>query len=137
MSFALREHTADVAVEATADTLDGVFGAVADGLTACMLDGPYPPPDERFRVAVTAESLEALLFDFLDRLIIERDIRNVLPVEHAVSIDRREDDPTMTAEIGAISLEHVSAREVKAVTYSEMTLERRNGDWYAYVVFDV
>ncbi|CDK40452.1 hypothetical protein BN903_62 [Halorubrum sp. AJ67] len=25
----------------------------------------------------------------------------------------------------------------RAVTYSEMSLERRDGGWYAYVVFDV
>ena len=34
MSFALREHTADVAVEAEAASLGGVFGAVADGMAA-------------------------------------------------------------------------------------------------------
>jgi len=34
-------------------------------------------------------------------------------------------------------LDAVAAREIKAVTYSEMVLDRRGGEWYAYVVFDV
>lgn len=33
--FELREHTADVAVEATGDSPGAVFAAVADGLAAC------------------------------------------------------------------------------------------------------
>ena len=36
-----------------------------------------------------------------------------------------------------VPLDAVAAREIKAVTYSEMALERRGDEWYAYVVFDV
>ncbi len=36
MGYALRDHTADVAVEATGGTLSAVFAATADGMAATM-----------------------------------------------------------------------------------------------------
>ena len=38
MSFELREHTADIAVEATGSTPGTVFAAVADGLAAAICE---------------------------------------------------------------------------------------------------
>jgi len=142
VSYQLRDHTADVAVEATASTLSGVFAAVAEGFTAASCDA-VPTGGERFGMTVTAESREAALFDYLDGLVYERDVRLVLPADHEVAVH----EPDETAAAGnewhveatarGVPLSLVDAREIKAVTYSEMTLERRNGEWYAYVVFDV
>ena len=147
MSYALRDHTADVAVEATAPTLGALFEAVADGLTAASCE-TVPEEGDRFELTVSAESREALLFDYLDRLIYERDVRLVLPADHRCAVSESDgaggsastdDEPEWTAEATAqgVPLDAVAAREIKAVTYSEMTLERRDDGWYAYVVFDV
>jgi len=162
MSYDLRDHTADVAVEATATTLSALFEAVADGLAAASCES-VPETGERFALSVSAESREALLFDFLDQLIYERDVRLVLPVDHRCDVsngtenggdgngwrngdndgDNRQsddnDEPAWTVEATArgVPLADVAAREIKAVTYSEMTVERRGDEWYAYVVLDV
>jgi SHS2 domain-containing protein len=146
VSYELRDHTADVAVEATGPTLSSLFAAVADGLTAAGCESVPPDAGERFSLRETAESREALLFDYLDRLIYERDVRLVLPADHECRVTEPEppapadgSEPTYVVEASArgVPLDAVVAREVKAVTYSEMALERRDDGWYAYVVFDV
>lgn len=136
MTFELRDHTADVAVEATAESLGAVFADVAAGLTAAMCENP-PTSEERFSIEERAESREALLFDYLDRLIYERDVRGVLPVEFDCSARSDGEEWIAEASVGAVPLSAVTARDVKAVTYSEMELIERDGGWYAYVVFDV
>ena len=147
MSYELRDHTADVAVEATADTLSALFAAVADGLAAASAES-VPAAGDRFELEVAAESREALLFDYLDRLIYERDVRLVLPADHRCTVvEPNEGDGEtetagpgewrLTASARGVPLDAVAAREIKAVTYSEMALERRGDEWYAYVVFDV
>lgn len=141
MSFELRAHTADVAVSATAADLGGVFAAVADGLTAATCD-EIPPEGERFTVTRRAESREALLFDYLDRLIYERDVRNVLPAAHEARVtdggaDAGDERWVVEATARGVPLAAVDAREVKAVTYSEMDLSETVDGWQAYVVFDV
>ncbi|MFO7925362.1 MAG: archease [Halobacteriota archaeon] len=135
MTFELREHTADIAVEASGETLSDVFEAVASGLSAAHCES-IPETGDRFSMTVRAESKEALLFDYLDELIYQRDVRDVLPVDHHASID---EDGTLTLEASArgVPVEDIEAREIKAVTYSEMALERESSEWRAYVVFDV
>ncbi|QUO48773.1 MULTISPECIES: archease [Halorubrum] len=148
MSYELRDHTADVAVEATADTLSALFAAVANGLAAASAESVPETGGDRFELEVAAESREALLFDYLDRLIYERDVRLVLPADHRCTVvepgddgggtgDANPDEWRLTASARGVPLDAVAAREVKAVTYSEMALERRGDEWYAYVVFDV
>jgi len=221
MSYELRAHTADVAVAAHGARLGETFAATAAGMTGAMCE---EPPDTGLRrdLTVAAEGREALLFDYLDELIYERDVHGVLPVEHEATVspprsesdagepttganravsaavddsehddgpissehddgpissehddgpissehddgpissehdDRptgsehhdRPTDPndtgvergerwTMSASYRGVPLAEVSAREVKAVTYSEMELERTDGGWRAYVVLDV
>ncbi|WP_423995367.1 archease [Halorubrum trapanicum] len=148
MSYELRDHTADIAVEATADTLSALFAAVANGLAAASAESVPETGGDRFELEVAAEGREALLFDYLDRLIYERDVRLVLPADHRCTVVEPGDDSggkgdadpgewRLTASARGVPLDAVAAREVKAVTYSEMALERRGDEWYAYVVFDV
>ena len=137
MSFELLEHTADVAVEAHGGTLADAFAAAADGLAAAQCDS-IPDEGERFSVEVTAEGHEALLFDYLDELIYQRDVRNVLPVENRVAtIEEDSGTWALSGSARGIPLERVEAREVKAVTYSEMRIEEHEDGWNAYVVLDV
>ena len=137
MSFDLREHTADVAVEATGDSLGAVFAAVADGLTEAHCED-VPDAGDRFELSVAAESRVALLFDYLDELIYQRDVRDVLPAAHEAGVEEGDGGEwTLEATARGVPLDAVAAREIKAVTYSEMRLEETPTGWRAYVVFDV
>ena len=136
VSFELRDHTADVAVEATAADRSELFGAIADGLAAAMCES-IPEGGERFSFTVRAESCEAVLFDYLDQLIYERDVRGVLPVDNHVEVSRAGEEWVVDASARGVPLQGLGAREVKAVTYSEMTVEETDDGWRGYVVFDV
>ncbi|PSP55545.1 protein archease [Halobacteriales archaeon QS_1_67_19] len=140
MSYELRDHTADVAVAAAGPTLGAVFAATGDGMAAAMCDDT-PESGERFDLTVGAESREALLFDYLDELIYQRDVRSVLPVDNEVAVREATgaDTDRWIAEGSArgVPLAAVSAREIKAVTYSEMELTETDEGWRAYVVLDV
>ncbi len=137
MSFELREHTADVAVEAGADSLGGVFAAVADGMAAAMCDEIPERGGERVDIEVGAEGREALLFDYLDELIYERDVRSVLPVDNEAAVEAEGDRWHLTGSYRGVPLADVTARDLKAVTYSEMDISETADGWRAYVVFDV
>ncbi len=151
MGFELREHTADIAVAATGDSLEAVFGSVADGLAAASTEDLPQAGGDQFSLTVRAENLEALLFDYVDELIYLRDVRLELPVDNRVasletadfsgsaSAGDSADDVTYSIEATArgVPLSEITAREIKAVTYSEMRLEETDNGWEAYVVFDV
>ena len=136
MSYHLREHTADVAVEARADSLGAVFAAVADGMAAAMCD-EVPDGGQRHDLAVTAESRDALLFDYLDDLIYHRDVTSVLPVDNEATVTTEGEKWHLEGSYRGVSLAAVTARDLKAVTYSEMDVSETPDGWHAYVVFDV
>ena len=136
MTFDLREHTADVAVEADADDLGGVFAAVADGMAAAMAADP-PDAGSRFTVEERAGSRERALYDYLDRLIYERDVRAVLPADNDATVREADGEWVVEASARGVPLDEVHGRDLKAVTYSEMELVERADGWHAYVVFDV
>ncbi len=110
MSAELRAHTADIAVEATGKTLSGTFEAAADGLAAAMYDGA-PKAGDRLELTRTAESREALLFDYY-----QRDVRGVLSIENEATIREIDGDWTVEASARGVPLSSIAAREVKAVT---------------------
>jgi SHS2 domain-containing protein len=136
MGYELREHTADVAVAATGATLGAVFAAAADGMAAAMCE-EVPAGGGRHEIAVTAESREALLFDYLDELIYERDVRAVLPVDNEGTVTETDEGRQFTGSYRGVPLADVTARDLKAVTYSEMTIQQTTDGWAVYVVFDV
>ena len=137
MSFELRAHTADVAVAARGGTLGGAFAAVADGLAAAMCEEIPAAGGDRHDVEVRAEDRESLLFDYLDELIYRRDVDGVLPVDHEATVERAGGEWRLGGSFRGVPLEDVVARDVKAVTYSEMRIERQGAEWTAYVVLDV
>jgi len=136
MGYELRAHTADIAVEATAPTRGELFAAVADGLATAMCEST-PAAGERFSVDCRAESIDALLYEYLDQLIYERDVRLVLPVDNEANVTESDGEWRLEASARGVPLDSVAAREVKAVTYSEMVVDRREEGWHGYVVFDV
>lgn len=134
--FELRDHTADVAVAARGPTLDAAFAATADGLTAAMCDDALPDGD-RFELTVRESSLETLLFSYLDELIYQRDVRGVLPCDHEAVVTETADGWAVTATTRGVPLDAVAARDLKAVTYSQLSVARTDDGWETYVVFDV
>lgn len=136
MGYELRAHTADVAVEATGETLGGAFGAAADGMAAAMADD-WPDDGGRHEITVRAEGREALLFDYLDELIYERDVRSVLPVDNEGTVTEDDDGWQFEGSYRGVDLSAVNGRDLKAITYSEMSVEEQADGWRIYVVFDV
>lgn len=136
MGYELRSHTADVAVEATGSTLGAAFAATADGMAAAMCE-QWPAGGNRSAVSVTAEGRRALLFDYLDELIFERDVEGVLPVDNNGEVTNIDEQWYFEGSYRGIPLDAVDARDLKAVTYADMDIEERQDDWRLYVVFDV
>jgi len=134
--FELRPHTADVAIEATGDSFAAAFGAVADGLAAAHLE-ELPEGGAPLTVTVTAESRTALLFDYLGRLLYVRDVEGSLAVDNEVDIESVDGEWHLEGTARGVPVAGLGAREVKAITYSEMDLSERNGTVHAYVVVDV
>jgi SHS2 domain-containing protein len=70
-------------------------------------------------------------------LIYERDVYNVLPTNHKVSITQKDDIWNLEGTYYGVPLDTIESREIKAVTYSDMEVKKTPNGWRLYVVFDV
>ncbi|XVH33697.1 archease (plasmid) [Haloferacaceae archaeon DSL9] len=141
MSYTILDRPVDVKFRATGRTLEDAFGTVVPAIAAIVGGdggGRSDGPEVRREVRVGSESKEALLFDFLDRLIVMQDVEGcVISRAEWLTITEDDDAYALAAMIVAnpISITE-SGLDIKAPTYSEMRVES-NDEWVLEAVLDV
>ncbi|HEY7676911.1 MAG TPA: archease [Candidatus Methylomirabilis sp.] len=130
---------ADIAFEAEGETLASLFEACALATTEVMADPATIEPTQVRRIALEAETLEALLYDWLAEIIWLKDAEGLLFSRFAVALEGAE-APRLAATLWGepIAAGRAALRaDVKAVTYHLFAIERADGGWRARVVLDV
>jgi len=127
------EHTADVGVRGYGSTLEEAFEAVALGLFDVMVDVEKVEPKECREIRVDEEDLEALLYSFLEELLVIHDIDGLVFGDISVRLERTEEGYSLRARACGEPLDyekHEPKEEVKAITYHDMRIERLpDGRW--------
>jgi len=120
-------HTADVLIEAWGDTLEEAFEYAALGVFEVMTDTSKVRP--LIEVSVTAKGLdlEALLYDWIERLLVIFDTRGLLLSKFKVREIVQEGDGGWRLEALAWGEHydperHESRTLVKAMTYHSMEI---------------
>jgi SHS2 domain-containing protein len=133
--FEILEHTADVGLRLTAETLPELFEAAGEGL-ATLQDAWNPGKGREVTVDVSADDRAALLAAWLDELLFlserEDGVFGGFRVEHVGDEVLR---ATVWLEPSKDPREGVG---IKAATYHRLRLEQEpNGGWSADVYLDV
>ncbi len=132
---------ADVAFEATAGSLEGVFIAAADALLNVMVADPATVrARERLAFRLENEALDMLLFAFLNELIYLKDARQLLLRVKSASVERSGENYCVTATAEGEPLDprrHPLVVDVKAVTLHLFQVEETEEGWRARVVLDI
>jgi SHS2 domain-containing protein len=139
MPFELLAHPADVKLRSRGRTIEDAFTGVVDAVAELVggVDGGAGEPIRR-EIELEARSHEALLFDFLDRLILLQDIDDaVVTRASSVAIEETDAGYRLSAVVQAVLIPAAQPLlDLKAPTYSEMRVEG-NGEWTIEAVIDV
>lgn len=136
MSYNILEHPADEKFRTEAEKIEEAFSEVVKAFSEIVggEGGMY-----RHEIKVESEGYEALLFDFLDKLIFLQDTEEVV-VSHAqeVNIEDVQKGHSLTAEVLVDDItDTMSPMDVKAPTYSEMKVDHKDGKWILEAVLDI
>lgn len=123
-------HTADVMITIHADTLDELF-AEAARFIARYAGPPAGDPDYPVDLRLDASDTATLLADWLNELLARSEIACAALAPDAVTVA----GSTLTARMRATPLREWRC-PLKAATYHDLRLERRNGRWRAQVLCD-
>jgi SHS2 domain-containing protein len=130
---------ADVIFTAEAESLPTLLEACAEATFAVMTEPAEIKPKDRHNVTVHANTLEDLLFLWLEDLVFIKDNEEFLAGRFRV---RCPETPPfhLQALVEGEKIDrrrHVLKVDVKAPTYHEMDIRKDGDRWYARVVLDV
>lgn len=131
------DHTADIGLACSGDTLGELFEAMGEGLADLICPRDQVAPNQTRRFRVEGEDVEALAVDFLGRVmvIIQTDRFVVAGVEV-----RGITETAVEAQLTGEPLDtdrHELHTEVKAVTYHQLRVARDNERWTGRVILDI
>lgn len=145
MAYRFLEDTAlaDIAFEAEAPTLEGLFIETAKALSESMVDTKGIMNSMKSDITLSAPALDRLLFDWLAELIYLKDTENAFFKDFEVQITQR-DFPEKHYELKATARgehikpeKHMVRTDVKAVTMHQFKLEAKPGKFTARIVLDI
>ena len=137
MRFRTIEHTADIGIEVEADNLSELFEGVAAAMFSLIVDPDTVRQTVERELSLESGDLEELLFMWLNELLFVLYADGLLFSGFKVK-DIGEDRLVATAIGEKLDPQrHRLDEEIKAATYHEMMVERRDDGWKARVIFDV
>jgi SHS2 domain-containing protein len=136
-SYEFFDHTADMGIRVRAATMPGLLMPAAEGLYAAIGELVAVGDGSLLHFDFRGDDPSVLLRDFLTELLIlfERDKRRLVAVVDAAFTESR---LTVTAKTAPVDLERSAFhREVKAITYHELSIRTVPGGYEATFIVDI
>ena len=137
--FEFLEHTADLKFRSYGKTLEVCFTNAAKALFSSILDLDSVAVESERGIELESDSLETLLHDFLSEILFLFETEDLVFKEFIVSI-REGEGYTLSAKLRGERFNprnHAVTTEVKAVTYHELRVEKKDDGWIAEVLCDI
>jgi SHS2 domain-containing protein len=137
----LLEHVTDAYIEAWGPTLERAFAQAAEGLSETMVNLETINPIREERVQVEGHDKKELLYNWLEQLLLEFDIKEMVYALYDVSI--RSDIPKVFLLNGKMKGEkydpqkHGAKTEIKGVTYHLMEIRENTREVRARFILDL
>lgn len=133
--YELFEHQADVGIRGIGSSLEEAFAEGARAMFSVMVDIDKVKPVKSIEIRCNAENDEELFVEFLNKLLAEATINDMVFSKFIVQI--RNHGLRGTAKGEKLDTEkHEVKTEVKAATYSQLKIER-NEKFVAQCIVDV
>jgi len=141
MGYEYLEHRADIGMRVSADTLEGIFQDAAEGLFNIIYDAHTVSPIKSFSLLVQAPTLEFLVIEFLNEIVSLMDRKGIFFSQCVdIVIDAKKKIKVVQCVLRGESQnrdKHMVKTEVKAATYSGLSLTRVNNNYIFQCLFDV
>ena len=147
-SFAILEHTADIGFKAWAASAEQLFENSAEAMMAIAAEDCRIETREERSVEISGDDYESLLVNWLSEVLYLFDSEEFAVQQfHVESIEGPQADAAMQDDLMRLRARLVGERRdpqrhpwsliVKAVTYHEIEVAKRDGRWEARVFLDI
>ena len=132
---------ADAAIEVNSDSLEGIFIDSGKALTNTMVDDLKSiKTNQKYTFKVESQERDLLLFEFLEKLVIEKDANQMLFSEFEVKINQTNEKFMVSVIAHGEHIDydrHELCADVKAVTLHKFSLTKEKENWKAEMILDI
>lgn len=136
MVFRYFEHQADIGIIGEGSTLAKAFEEAAKAMFGVMADLKAIKPAKKVSIKCSAEDEETLLIEWLNELLAQKDIKDMMFSEFKVKIKEGKLVGLAYGE-KLNTKKHKVKVEVKAATYSQLKVKKEKDKYIAQCVVDV
>ena len=133
MSYTFMEHRSDIIVLGKNSTFESAFEDVANGMFTQM-GSAHAHEKDSFELEFSAPNKEQLVVQLLTEIIAECETLPFTPKKMEVI---KFDQAKFSITIRVVGEKKVSANIIKAVTYHEIRVEKKEKHWEIQVLFDI
>lgn len=141
MSIRFIEHTADIAVEITEDSIEKLFVTSANAWLSSAVEILNRQLESSKKFIFTANTLEELLIEFLSELNFQLYTRKWVFISvKEIKLQQIGAGYQLEVEVFGQTFNednHKLKVEIKAVTYHQMKIEKIDNNFYTRIVFDI
>jgi SHS2 domain-containing protein len=130
--FEYLEHPADLKVRAFGKTLAELFINAAQALTNFLYEVKEAQIIKTEIIEISADNLENLLMNWLAEILYLSDANHLACVDFKIT---SMDEKKIMAEVGMTKA--LPKDDIKAITYSELSVKKVDGGWEAVFVCDI
>lgn len=136
MSFKFLPHTADIKIQVQAKTLNSGFKDSAIALKKTIIEDNIKEKQTK-KIKIKAQDIKSLLYGFLEEFLYLLDAENFL-LSNIKNIKINKDKFELTATIkGDKASNYDFTNDVKAITYSDMQIQKNSKGYKLQFVLDV
>lgn len=140
-SYRYVDHVSDVGFIARGSSLEDVFSVCGHAMFGVVADISTVGISKSFRIFIEADDLLSLMVDWLSELLFLFDAEEVLFSKfHVISIEFENGVWSLHARVYGDPIDKNTQNfgmEVKAVTYNNLRVEKKENFWESEVVLDL
>lgn len=135
MTFETFEHKADIGIRGKGKNIEEAFQEAAKAMFSIEANIKKIRSSKKIRINVSAPNVEELLAEFLNKLLAESSIKNMLFSEFKIKVKNNSLEGYAFGE--KMKKEHELKTEIKAATYSQLKVYQEKSSWIAQCIVDV
>jgi SHS2 domain-containing protein len=137
LTYQIIDHAADIGIIVQAADIKDLFMRAAYAMTDIMVEGDIEGKRVRRELTVEGEDLPDLMVRWLGEVLYLFEAEKLIVRDIEITSVSETELESVLSLVRFRKGRHQIAREIKGVTYHQISVERKDGEWEARIIFDI
>ncbi|NIP39190.1 MAG: archease [Candidatus Dadabacteria bacterium] len=136
-NYEIIDHTADISVKVSAKSLEELLDKSSAAMMDIICDLNTIEPRHQYKISANGKSDEELIVNLLQELLYLHEVKRLLFCKFELKINEEKEIEGACWGEQIDFARHDLLNDIKAVTYSGLQVEHKNGELSVTITFDI